>query len=78
MGQQLESEETDFFGADFACGNGSQDWQPTTIKFSNLQQGGWGINRPLELSDVSKIQFQTIGQPIVSFQCDIAAVVLSL
>jgi len=77
MGQQEKNKEYNNYGAPFACGDGSGNWKKVEISFDQLQQEqGWGAARPLDLGDIALLQFQTMGQPLSSYQCDLGQVSL--
>jgi len=67
---KLHSQATadyDDYGITFFAPN---DWERMVVPFENLRQEGWGetVDRDTALSRVTKIQWQTIGQPHESIE----------
>jgi len=55
----------DYFGKEFVA---SKNAQEIVVPYTALTQEGWGAKKKFDPSKIVKVSFQTIGQPISSFE----------
>lgn len=64
----------DFYGSEFACGDGTDVWAPLDVDLSALRQSGSGKAWAKDLSDADSLQIVTTLHAQEAFQCELRIV----